>query len=188
MEQLVAGVVRSAFGVRGALKVESVSGESEHLLKLASVTLRRVAGARRSGLASSVTRDAPNGNEHSGVQSFPVESSRRHGETLLVMKLAGIESPEQVREWNGAELLVSRHEAAQCGENEYYIADLVGLTIVHDGESVGTVLSVWDNGASDMLEVKCARGVQMIPFRSPFIGGVSVEEGTIELLTGWILE
>ena len=40
-KQFVAGIVGAPFGLKGFVKVKSLSGETEHLLRLKSVTLRR---------------------------------------------------------------------------------------------------------------------------------------------------
>ena len=190
MKQLVAATVRTSFGVKGELKLESISGEYEHLLKLESVVLRLPEG-KAAGLASTARRKAavvPEQARHtSSGYEFGVEHARRHGSSV-VMKLAGIETPEEARSWSGAELLVPRADAAQRADGEYYYADLVGCAVRSDGTPIGRVRSIWNNGSNDMLEVKTDDGIRVIPFRSEFVGAVDIEEGTIELIAPWVLE
>ena len=190
MQQLVAATVRTSFGVKGELKLESVSGEYEHLLSLETVVLRPTEG-RPTGLASTARRTAILPPEHatrtSSGYEFRVERTRRHGSSV-VMKLAGIETPEEARSWSGAELLVLRANAAPKADDEYYYADLVGCTIRSEGKAIGAVRSIWNNGSNDMLEVETDNGIRVIPFRSEFVGAVDIEEAKIELIAPWVLE
>ena len=167
-KRLATGVIGGPHGIHGELKVRSFSGETEHFSKLTHVTLRKA--------------DAPRELE------FEVERVRGHGEKIL-LKLVGIDTPEAARRFNGFEIWVQRNEAAPCAEDEYYIADLVGLVLVYQGREVATVRSVWENGATAMLDVETReRKSAVVPFREPFVGEVMLEAGGIELLTDWILE
>lgn len=182
MDELVVGMVRTSFGIHGGLKVESVSGETDHLLKLKAVRLRRVGNA-------STAQRARRGRIAETAQSdeFRVTGVRRHG-NLVVMNLEGIETPEDAQAWCGAEVLADRSAAAPKAPDEFYIADLTGCSLISDGRIVGTVRSVWDSGAASMLEVASRDGVYHVPFLSRFIGEVDVESRTIELIADWIME
>lgn len=164
-DDLVIGRVRSAFGTSGELKVESLSGEFDHFLRLKQVKLRQ-------------------GNE---VHQFSVESVRRSN-TVLLMKLEGLETREAASRMRTAEILVCRRDAAPLGDDEYYYADLVGLRVRFDSEVVGTVSAIRDGGAHPLIEVKHAGGECLIPFAAPFFGEVRVAEGDIELIDRGMLE
>ncbi len=167
-KRLATGLIGGPHGIHGELKVRSCSGETEHFSQLTHVTLRK-AGAPRE-------------------LEFEVEHVRTHGEKVL-LKLVGIDTPEAARKLNGFEIWVERDRAAPCAEDEYYIADLVGLALVYQGREVATVRSVWDNGATAMLEVETvANKTAVVPFQERFVGEVAPAEGRIELLTDWILE
>ncbi|MFP4267532.1 MAG: ribosome maturation factor RimM, partial [Spirochaetaceae bacterium] len=88
----------------------------------------------------------------------------------------------------GAERWVDRGEAAPLAEEEYYIADLIGCDILCGGSKVAVIVSVGGNGFDDLMEVKTDKGIRIIPFTSRFIGGVDLEEGTVELLAPELLE
>ncbi len=182
MDELVVGIVRTSFGIHGALKIESISGETGHLLKLERVRLRRIrsqSAAQRARLGRSP--------EENSIDEFRVTGARQHG-SLVVLNLQGIESPEEARTWQGAEVVVERSAAAPKGPDEYYIADLVGCRLICDGREVATVRAVWESGAADMLEVTSTNGTFHVPFLSRFIGEVDTEARTIELIAPWVLE
>lgn len=189
MRTLVAGLVRTTFGVHGALKIESVSGELEHLLTLDTVVLRMpesIPGRLAAGTLSDSGAGA-GGHNRAQETEFRVEEARPHSD-LVVMKLAGIDSIEAATRLRGAELLVPRESAASRGDNEFYIADLVGCRVISNGTDIGAIVSVWDNGPDDMLEISTERGIRNIPFRSEFVGTVDIEGEFIELIAEWMLE
>ena len=74
--RLVVGFVRSPHGITGEFKVESASGRYEHIEALKEVTLRNGSAEKR----------------------FSVLSSRS-GNGTLYMKLADIDSPEDVQKY-----------------------------------------------------------------------------------------
>ncbi|MFP4180342.1 MAG: ribosome maturation factor RimM [Spirochaetaceae bacterium] len=164
-EALAVGVIRTSHGVRGYVKVSSLSGEVEHLLSLKTVLVR-------------------NKNRE---KEYRVEDTRPFKKGIL-LKLEGIETPEEGKALAGAELWVDREEAAPLAEEEYYIADLIGCDILCGGSKVAVIVSVGGNGFDDLMEVKTDKGIRIIPFTSRFIGGVDLEEGTVELLAPELLE
>ena len=95
-DELIIGRVRTAHGVRGELKVESMSGETDHFRSLSTVTLVR--GDRRHELA--------------------VEGVRVAHRTVL-LKLEGVDSPEDAKRWRGWEIVAPRRHAAPIREGEY---------------------------------------------------------------------
>lgn len=164
--ELAIGRIRTSFGVRGHLKVLPYSGETDHFRQLDSVVLS--SGSRRKELA--------------------VEEVFEQGRDLII-KLSGVDAPEEARTYNGWDILVSRDKAAPLEEGEYYLADLVGCSVSHSGNAVGKVIAVVEGGGGDLLEVERPDGSRcFIPFRKEFIGAVDTSGGEIELLAEWILE
>lgn len=165
-EKLVIGLIRSAFGTAGEVKVESFSGETEHFLSLQAVEIRR--GAT--------------------VLTVSVEWVRSANPGVL-MKFEGVASREAAAALRGGEILVPRSDAAELGEDEFYYADLENLEVILDGTPVGTINAVVDTGAHAVLEViGDGRRAVLIPFLAQFFGEVDLERGTIRLLDGSVLE
>lgn len=166
MDYIAIGTVYGSHGVRGHLKVGSFSGEFDHFRVLENVQLR--SGDRR--------------------REFVVQEVRvteRHA----LMKLEGIESPEEAKAWYRWELWVPREQACPLGEGEYYASDLHGLQVVCGGETVGTVVAVWDGGAGDLLEIERPDGSRaIVPFLARFVGEVDFAGAMIELKAPWVLE
>ena len=148
-EQLVVGFIRGSHGVSGEFKVESASGYYDHIEVLKEVTLRHGSDSRK----------------------CKVEFAEK-GCGTLYMKLAGIDSPEEVRKFNGWELVVDRKYAHPLGKNEWYIKDLIGCSLIWNGkeaaagtaltESVGTITDVLEGGAGYLLEVSLSESCTVL--------------------------
>lgn len=190
-EQLIVGFVRSSHGVSGEFKVESASGYYEHIASLKEVTLRN----------------------DTTFKKCRVESTRLGGNSLF-MKLAEINSPEEVKKIRNWELVVPRKYAHPLGKNEWYIEDLKGCSLLWDGgtavrtaptQVVGTITDVLEGGAGYLLEVSLSESCTvlsddlkhtssgkirkvLVPLNLNYICNVNVAEKTIQLMHLWILE
>ena len=168
MEELAVGFVRGAHGTEGEVKVGSYSGELEHLLSLTEVSLRCRSGERR----------------------LKIEQVRlAHSEALV--KFAGVDTRDDAARLARCELWAPRAAASPRGEDEYYIADLIGCSLYAADaptDAAARVVSVWDSGIGDMLEVETEGGqTYNVPFREPFIGEIDTDSRRIELKTPWVL-
>ncbi|MCQ2596314.1 MAG: ribosome maturation factor RimM [Treponema sp.] len=190
-EQLVVGFVRGSHGYAGECKIESSSGHYEHLLELEEVTLRH-------------------GDEE---RKCKVENASG-GSHVAYLKFSGINSDEEIRKYNGWEILVPRKYAHPLSKDEWYIEDLKDCSIIWNGEVsaasaaptvVGTITDVLEGGAGYLLQVSLSESCSciddsikydsngkvrtvLIPFKDQFIGKVDVDNQTVQLMHLWILE
>jgi 16S rRNA processing protein RimM len=166
-ERFVAGLVGAPFGLKGFVKVKSLSGEIDHLLKLTQVTLRQGEIEKTMEIE----------------KSAPVLPH-------LVMKFAGIGSPEAAGVLRGAELLVGREYAAPLDEGEYYIEDLRGMEVVSEtGEILGHIGDIIEGGGGNLAELRLSGGeTRLVPFRKEFFPSISPEEGRALFTARWIFE
>ena len=168
-EKFIVGLVGAPFGVKGFLKVRPTSGEIEHLLKLQSVL---------------VSKD---GEE----RPLKIEESAPAAQSVL-MRFAGIDSPEKAKAFSGAQLLAGREQAAPLGEGEFYIEDLKGLAVTAEGgEVIGHITDIIEGGGGELAEIELAASggeKRLVPFRREFFSTISPAEGRIVLQSLWILE
>jgi 16S rRNA processing protein RimM len=163
----VVGLLGAPFGLKGFIKVRSLSGEAEHITRLRKILVRR----------------------EGGEQVYEVEESAGAVSALRI-KFQGIDSPEAARALGGAELVTDREYAAPLGADEYYVEDLRGLEVLDEaGESLGRVSDVLEGGGGDLVELRLPGGdLRLIPFRKEFFGEISLERQRAVLLTRWIIE
>lgn len=159
------GRIEGTHGLRGDLKVVSFSGEYEHFYSLGTVLLKK------------------EGRERNAV----VHAVKRSGGKAVV-SLEGVESVEDAARLRGWELWASREQAAPLYEEEYYLADVIGLTVTEGGERLGSVSAVFDGGQGELLEVDLGDRKALVPFLKVYVEGVDLESGTVTLKERWILE
>ena len=177
--QLVVGFIRGSHGFSGECKVQSTSGEYEHLLKLKEVTL-----------------------VHGDSQVETKVESVSIGNGIAYVKFSNINSDEDVAKYNHWEILVPRKYCKPLKKDEWYIEDLRNCSLVYEGKDdpatldapakiVGTITDVLEGGGGYLLEVSlsesCDRKV-LVPFNKEFIGKVDVKNATVQLMHLWILE
>lgn len=124
---LTLAVVTGAHGVTGEVRLK-LFGEGVAALK-------RFRAFNASALTLKKVRDD---NKGGAIARFAEITDRNGAEAL-----------------RGTELTVSREDLPPLGEGEYYHTDLLGLAAVSDaGEALGTVVSVENFGAGDILEIQ----------------------------------
>ncbi|MDB5423224.1 MAG: rimM [Phenylobacterium sp.] len=100
----------------------------------------------------------------------------------VVARAKEIETREQAEAARGLKLFISRERLPEPeDEDEYYVADLVGLDVVSaEGEPLGRVKSVHDFGAGDLLEIEPPQGPSWwLPFTREAVPQVSISERRI---------
>lgn len=131
---VVVGRVLRPQGVRGELRVQPETDFPERLAMLSQAVL--------------VTAE----------ESTPVrlEAVRAAGDAVLV-KVAGVDTPEEAERYRGAHLAVPRELAAELPEGRHYIFEVLGLTVVtEEGRELGTVEAVIRTPGNDVYVVQGA--------------------------------
>jgi 16S rRNA processing protein RimM len=119
-------------------------------------------------------------------RAIQVEGVRWHKGQALV-KLAGIDSPEEARPLSGKELEIPVEEAAPLAEGQYYLYQIMGLEVwTTEGTLVGRVEEVLRIPSNDVYVVVGPRGQSLIPAVAEIVKAVDLEAGriTIEALDG----
>lgn len=150
------GYVAGVHGVGGALRVKLFNQHSTLVEPGLSVILRARGTTKQ--LAMQVTRVAP-----------------KPGSDSIRVWLAGVEARAPAEALRGHELWVDRSHLPKLDEDEYYLADLIGLEVVrvHEGghQSLGTITGVTSNTAQDLLCVRLRAREWLLPAMPPFIVG-----------------
>ncbi|NLC39837.1 MAG: 16S rRNA processing protein RimM [Clostridiaceae bacterium] len=100
-----------------------------------------------------------------------VETERRlesvsYSNKGAILRLSGIESREEAQKQRGTQLFVRREDVLPLSENEYFVADLIGLNVFdHDYGELGKLTDMFDTGAHYVLLVeKAGENNLLIPF------------------------
>jgi 16S rRNA processing protein RimM len=83
---------------------------------------------------------------------------------------------------NGVGLFVARERLGEPDEDEFFLADLVGLqATLADGTVAGTVVDVQNYGSGDLLEIAPPGGGQsvLLPFTKAFVPQIDIGGGRV---------
>ena len=109
---------------------------------------------------------------------------------LVILKFDGIDHINDIEMYKGRNLWIPREEGQELGEDEYYIADLLGLRVLlEDGTEFGTLKDVMETGANDVYVVTAENGREvLLPAIRECILNVNTEKGTmtVHLMKGLI--
>ena len=167
MEQfLQLGVVSSTHGIRGEVKVFPTTDDAARFKKLKKVLL------------------------DTGKEKITLEvQSARFFKQFVIVKFRGIDNINDVEKYKGRSLLVPREDAVRLEENEYYIADLIGMTVYTEEGRFGVLRDVMETGANEVYIVDSdEHGEVLIPAIRQCILDVDVSGNkmTVRLMDGLI--
>lgn len=157
MEDLLrVGVITTTHGIHGEVKVFPTTDDIRRFDDLKKVVLR-----------------SRNGDMEVHVQSV------KYFKNQAIVKLEEIDSVEQARLYQNAELYVRREDAVPLEEGEYYIGDLIGLSVVTDeGKVLGTLTDVMETGANDVYIVTTPENKEiLLPAIGECILDIDLENG-----------
>jgi 16S rRNA processing protein RimM len=154
-ERIAVGIIRKAHGVRGEASIEPWTDSADRFEELEAVTLVSPDDA--------LTRE------------LRVEGVRAHGERAL-MKFAGIDTPEEVQTLHNWTVEIPADQARALDEDEYFLHDLLGLTLIDaEGRERGVVTDTYEGGGGILLHVKRADGKEFdVPFAADLCTEIDV--------------
>ena len=160
MEQMLrVGVITSTHGVRGEVKVFPTTDDAKRFK-----TLKKVILDGREPLELSIEE----------VKFF---------KNMVILKFKGYDNINDVETWRQRDLLITRDQAVELKEDEYFITDLIGLTVVNEEEAVlGRVKDVLETGANDVYVVELTGGKELLlPAIKDCILNVDLEGGRMKV-------
>ena len=96
----------------------------------------------------------------------------------LVLKLKGVDTPEQAEDLRGCALHVPESDLHPLPEGEYYRFQVIGLLAVNkDGDEVGRVTDVLETGGNDVYLIKGPGGERLVPALPHFVTEIDLEAG-----------
>ncbi|RTL73226.1 MAG: ribosome maturation factor RimM [Hyphomicrobiales bacterium] len=112
-----------------------------------------------------------------GSRNF-VLSHIRPGPKGVVARVKGVADRNSAEALKGTELFVSRAKLPEPEDGEFYVNDLIGMTVVDsEGHDVGRVVDAPDYGAGPLLEIRKHNATQteLIPFTDAYVPEVDLE-------------
>ena len=166
-DMLQVGVITQTHGVRGEVKVFPTTDDVNRFKKLKQVIL------------------------DTGKETMPLEiQSVKFFKQFVILKFKGIDNINDIEKYKRCSLYVTREHAVALEEDEYFIADMIGMEVcTEDGNIFGTLKEVIETGANDVYVIENAEhGEVLVPAIKEFIRSVDIEKGQmmIHLMDGLI--
>ena len=117
----------------------------------------------------------------SGNRQFEIAKLREAGKGLIA-RLKGIDDRTAAEALRGIELYVARDKLPPPNNDDFYLADLIGLTAVTAGGlDVGEVIDVPNFGGGDLLEIRPADGGDtfLLPFTRAIVPSIDIAGGKL---------
>ena len=157
-KRLEVGQIVNTFGIKGEVKVVPFTNDMKRFddLKKVYVTSRK------------------------DSKLYKVESVRYH-KNMVLLKLEGINNPEDAEMLKNAYLEIDREDAIPLEEGTYFIADLIGLEVYSDeGNLLGKVEDIYNTGSNDIYVIKDELGKQiLLPGIKEVIKDVQIQNAKI---------
>ena len=156
-----AASVRRPHGVRGEVRVEPLGSDAARFVP--GLTLRR----------------------EDGAGTFTVVSARPVPGGDVLLGLAEVHSRDAAEQLRGAYLCVEHRDRRTLRDDEWFVADLVGLRVrTPDGDDLGVVDDVEEYAAHEVLVVRDGTVVRRLPMVRAFVAGVDTVAGVVTV-TPW---
>ncbi|MCV6584120.1 MAG: ribosome maturation factor RimM [Marinibacterium sp.] len=151
------GAVAGSFGVKGEVRLKSFCAEAEDIARYGALS------------------------DEKGSQSWDIKLTRpvKGG---FAARLSGVTTKEAADKLRGTRLYAPREALPDLPDDEFYHADLIGLTLYDTGgTTLGRVKAVLNHGAGDLLEI-AIKGVNqpvLLPFTRAHVPTVDLTKGRI---------
>ena len=158
-EYLLLGEIVRPQGIRGEVKVRHYTDDPERFYELDVVFLKRGEKYDEAG----------------------VEDARVQGDDVY-LKLEGIDDRNEAEKLRGIQLWVDRDNAVELGEDEVFIADILGARAFDTkGNQLGVLKDVLPPGGVDVFVLKTPKGNLMFPALKEVLLEMNADEGKLVL-------
>ncbi len=156
-DRVCVGAIAGSFGVRGEVRLKSFCATPEDIASYGPLS------------------------DDNGKTSWTLKITRpvKGG---FAAKLSGVASKEAADALRGVRLYAPRESLPNLPDDEFYHADLIGLSVFDTGgEELGRIKAVLNHGAGDLLEiaVKGQKHPVLLPFTIANVPTVDLSAGKV---------
>lgn len=159
-QQLKVGVISSTHGIRGEVKVFPTTDDASRYKKLKHVFI------------------------DTGKEQIPMEITQvKFSKQFVIVKFKGIDTINEAEQYKSMSLLINREDAVPLGQDEYYIADMIGMQVyTEDGELFGELTDIMKTGANDVYVIQTKeQGEVLVPAIRQCVHSVDVAGNRMEI-------
>ena len=165
VELVTVGRIERSFGVRGEVKVRSLSDVPGRLESLGAVSLL---GTNGKTWDTRVTHIRPAGQGY-------------------ILAFEGLTSPEEAGLWRGGLIQIPKGSAPPLPQGQYYECDLIGLRVQDEqGNVIGTLTDIWELTGNHVFVVQDGSKETLIPAARELVVAVDLQQRvmTVHMIEG----
>ena len=134
------GIITSPHGVRGEVKVFPTTDDNNRFKKLKDCFI-----------------------EFKG-EMMPVKANGcKFFKNMVILKFEDFDNMNDVEKFRQCKIFVDREHAVKLSDDEYFVADLLGINVVDEsGKTIGELSDVIETGANDVYIVKNEQGEEIL--------------------------
>ena len=154
------GIITSPHGVKGEVKVFPTTDDSKRFKKLKECFIEY------------------------NDELMPVKACGcKFFKNMVILKFEEFENMNDVEKLRKCKIFVDREHAVSLDKDEYFVADLLGISVVNESENIiGKISDVLETGANDVYIVKDDDGNEiLIPAIKDCILDVNINERTMRV-------
>ena len=161
MEELLqVGAIASTHGIKGEVKVYPMTDDANRFKSLKKVIMR--------------TKNEDIQLEIKSVKFF---------KNMVILGFKGYDNINDIEKYKGAPLFVTREDAVELEEGEYFRADLIDLDILDEtGENIGVLTDIMETGANDVYVISLNDGRELLlPNISECVLDIDLDNNTMKI-------
>jgi len=173
-EYLSVGCMINTHGVRGEIKVSPSTSDVSRFEYLYRILVDMSPSAAGKGDQKAPDAGTP-------LKEYFVEGVRAHKNHILI-KLRGIDDMTSAEALKGREIWVPRAEARKLDEDEWFICDILGISVYEEGRLLGKITDVLQTGSNDVYVTADEAGHEiLIPALKDVILTVDIPGGRMDV-------
>ncbi|MGI6049725.1 MAG: ribosome maturation factor RimM [Acetivibrionales bacterium] len=159
-EYLIVGTVINTHGVKGELKVNPITSDVSRFDYLTYVSIKR-------------------GSEFKEYRVL----SRRYHKGFVLLLLKGIETMDEAEKLKGMDLYVARKHAIELEEDEFFMADIIGLEVYEGEKRLGILTDILETGSNDVYIITDDNKKELlIPALKSVVKVIDIEERVMQVI------
>lgn len=150
------GKITSPHGIKGEVKVYPLTDDPQRFLSLKNILI--------------------NGEE------YTIETVRIHKD-MIILKIKNIEDRNNAEKLKDSYIKIMRENAVQLDEGQFFIIDLIGLSVYENNNHLGILKDIIQSGSTDIYIINIAKDNKdiMVPAIKEYILNIDIEKNRIEV-------
>lgn len=120
-------------------------------------------------------------NATTPTQAVTVQSAKPF-KGMWLIQLAGLDSINEVKKFKGMMLKIAEDQLQELADGEFYQHEIIGLTVIEDGQTLGKVKEILSYGPNDVWVVeRPGKKDLLLPYLNDVVLKVDLDKSIVEV-------